>query len=180
MAEFSSALVFILNNEDSEHEWAMQPDYCSDGKPGPCFAISGINSSDWPTEFELIAKTPQADRGPLVSQFYYSKFWTPMRINMINAQDLANRVMDEGVWSGPGTAIKLLQRACNDVYSGPEGGLATDGVLGPETLQAVNAAPAAALVEAYRQERARYLENLAMFKETSSREQDAYRKRALA
>lgn len=67
-------------------------------------------------------------------EIYYSHYWQKPRISSINNDALAGTVFDFGVTAGPGTAIKYLQQAAN--YLGA--GLATDGALGPLTLNYVN------------------------------------------
>ena len=180
MSDFSTAFAFFIPYEDPEQTWAVNPDLCSKGKPGPCFAIAGINSSDWPQEFDSILGIPQAERGPAILSFYDSKIWTPMGLVGVEAQDLANRVLDEGFWSGPGTAVRLLQRAINSLQSVPADLLAVDGLLGPESLAAVNEIAGDTAVMVYRQERVSYLQSLPMYRSAASIQQVAYLKRASA
>ena len=53
----------------------------------------------------------------------------------VEAQDMANRVLDEGVWSGPGTAVRLLQRAINGLQSVPTDLLGWIGLWGLKASQ---------------------------------------------
>jgi hypothetical protein len=179
-SEFAPAFSFVMSFEDPRQIWEINPDLCSEGKPGPCFAVAGINSSDYPEQFAAIQSFQQAERGPAIQQFYEVQFWTAMNLGRLESQDLANRVLDEGVWSGPGTALILLQRAVNSL-TGPSGRyLYLDGVLGPETLQAANAAQEEAILAAYRRRRIAYLQGLKMYQTATPRQQESYMARASA
>jgi type VI secretion system secreted protein VgrG len=69
--------------------------------------------------------------------FYLQYFWLPSNIGRIADQALANKLLDLAVNMGQRTAIKLMQGAV---------GVPKDGVLGPQTAEAVNAMePARAL-----------------------------------
>ena len=139
MADFAPALDYVLNFEDSQRSYASNPD-CGG------FAIAGINSKSWPTEYANIDATPQAQRAPAVAAFYESNFWTPLNIGSVASQDVANRVLDMSVNAGPRTGTRLLQQAANTLGCT----LTVDGVLGPASLAAINAIDPTALLSAYR------------------------------
>ena len=85
--------------------------------------------------------------------FYALHFWNGW-LAQLNSQDLANRVFDGGVNSGQGNAVRWLQEALG--ATGAQG-VAVDGVWGPVTLAAANAAPQDTLLDAFRQERVAFL-----------------------
>lgn len=72
---------------------------------------------------------------PQASEIYRARFWNPIKGDLIRSQNLAAAVFDYAVNSGPGKAVKDLQRVLKTLgyYSG-----AIDGGLGPVTLQAAN------------------------------------------
>lgn len=179
MADFLPALDFLLDDEDAARECKIAPDACPKGCAGPCFAISGVNSGAWPSDYARIAALPQSERLPAVGDFYEANFWDAAKLAGIDSQDLANRVLDEAVWSGPVTAVRLLQRAGNAVRSPSEAPLVEDGLLGPVSLAAVNSAPEADLLVRYRRERLSYLVDLEMYLNAPPDVQAGYRKRAL-
>lgn len=144
MAQFSPALDFLLDSEDRGRTYAEVIDN-NGGK-----VIAGVNSKSFPVEEAAIAALSTTERAAAVSQFYYSKFWTPMQCGGIVDQDLANRVLDCGVNDGPGTGVKLLQQAVNALHPGS---LVVDGHLGPKSLAAVNECDPEAILAAYRQQR---------------------------
>lgn len=139
MAQFAPALDFLLDNEDSRRQYAVVPDAGG-------YAIAGINSNSWTSDYAAIAAMPQASRGPAVAAFYQTKFWNPLNAGGIDDQDVANRLLDESVNAGLREGVVLLQRAANACG----GTLTVDGSIGPMTLEAVNGIDPEKLLAAYR------------------------------
>jgi len=144
MADFDVAFQWTMQFEDTQMACAQVPDAAPSGCVGPCYAISGINSGAWPTEFDSIAALPQASRVPAVEAFYQAHFWNKW-FGQLNSDDVAKRVFDFAVNGGSGTAVKTLQQAVNALG----GSLTVDGGWGPHTVSAVNAADPDALVQAF-------------------------------
>lgn len=71
----------------------------------------------------------------LAKRIYLERYWKAVRADELPA-GVRYAVFDAAVNSGPGQAVKWLQRAV---------GTADDGILGPKTLAAVNALNADAL-----------------------------------
>lgn len=69
-------------------------------------------------------------------QIYTQKYLTKPHIDQL-PENLIPMVLDIAVNSGPGNAIKMLQRVINEAGFGP---VAVDGGLGPATLAAVSTA----------------------------------------
>lgn len=65
----------------------------------------------------------------LAKRIYLERYWRPVRADELPA-GVRYAVFDAAVNSGPGQAVKWLQRAA---------GVLDDGVLGPKTMAAVNA-----------------------------------------
>jgi lysozyme family protein len=86
---------------------------------------------------DLMALT--ADRA---AQRYRTEIWEPLGLDRIADQTLATKALDLAVHAGPAAAVACLQRAA--AHGGAR--LTPDGVLGPATVAAVNAQPAADLV----------------------------------
>jgi hypothetical protein len=161
VSQFPPALAYLRPWEDPSASYGVNPDACPEGCQGPCFAICGINSGEFPEDYRSIAAVQPAQRAPLVSAFYLVKFWTPMRVGGIADQELANRVFDCGVNEGPETSIMLLQKAVNAIRSGQGIVLAVDGILGPETLSCANLCEPEALLASFRTLRAQRYEDIA-------------------
>jgi len=147
MSEFGPALDYLLDNEDKARSYAIVPD------PGGN-AIAGINSASFPTQYAAVAAAPQAQRGELVANFYFTAFWSPLELDFVNSQDIANRVLDQAVNGGPYSAIAMLQECANSLG----GAIAVDGTMGTLTLHAVNACDAGKLLDAYRKARVEHYE----------------------
>lgn len=116
-------------------------------------AISGINSYWFPADFATVEAVPQSQRGPFVMHFYALHFWNGF-LGLLNSQDLANRVYDGGVNSGPGNAAIWLQKALGALGVT---GVTVDGHWGPITVAAANSAPQDALLDAFKAERVEFL-----------------------
>jgi hypothetical protein len=144
MADFVTAYNWMLDNEDRGRQYKMVPD-----APPGAFAISGINSFAYPSQFAAINVIPQAQRGPVVQNFYQLQFWNQW-FQQLLSDDVAKRVFDSAVNMGPGTAVKVLQTAVNQIVTTP---IAVDGGWGPNTLASANSCVPLALVAQFQQAR---------------------------
>ena len=139
MADFQTCYDWMMDNEDARRAYVRVPD-----APPGAFAISGINSAAFPSDFAAIEAIPQAQRGPSIKRFYEVHFWNNW-FSQLLSDDLAKRVFDAAVNMGAGTAIRLLQTAANALG----GALTVDGGWGTLTLTAANSANPAALIAAF-------------------------------
>jgi len=142
MSDFGVCLGWLLDVEDPHRTWKKVPDAGG-------YAIGGINSRFFRADFNRIDAVPQDQRGPAITEFYRNNFWNKYFDALISTE-VAKRVFDAAVNQGPNTAVKLLQLAVDSVSCSH---LCADGLWGEETLSTVNAAPAEALVHAYKNER---------------------------
>lgn len=69
-------------------------------------------------------------------KIYKAKYWDPLRLDFINAQNIANKLLDMSVNLGQETTAFRLQRALNYVLPGRP--LIVDGDIGPATLTEIN------------------------------------------
>jgi lysozyme family protein len=150
MSVFLTCFNWMLDNEDATHAYAVVPD-----SPPGSFAISGINSSSFPSQFEAIQALPQNQRGPAIQNFYQTQFWS-IWFGQLISDEVAKRVYDASVNMGGGTAVHLLQQAVND--SSPATVLNEDSQWGPKTVGAVNACDPVTLVAAFKSARAFHYE----------------------
>ena len=144
MADFATCYAWMMGNEDGPPPWRYKQVIDTGGQ-----AISGINSAAFPDHFAAIAAIPQAERGPAVQAFYEAEFWNQW-FEKLNDDELAKRVFDAAVNMGPGTAVKILQKAAQ---------CPVDGHWGPQTVNAANAA-GEALVPAFKAQRLAHYEGI--------------------
>ncbi len=123
MADFEVAVEKLLKIEGGL-------DDPSPGRDGNDETNFGIDEHYFPgLEVENLTREQAED-------LYYKKYWTPMRLFLLNDQAIAEQILDAGVNCGQGTGIMLAQRAFNDLY--PADPLKVDGVMGPHTVMAIN------------------------------------------
>jgi len=157
MANWNTAYTWMMDNEDPHRACAQVPDAPEQLDPVTghrigAFAISGVNSAAWPTEFAAIASLPQNQREPRVQQFYRNHVWNQWFAQLLS-DDVCKRVFDFAVNASGKRAVRCLQQAVNSLHAAGEAQLAEDGVWGAMTLHAANAADSAALVAAFQQQR---------------------------
>jgi lysozyme family protein len=91
---------------------------------------AGISRNNWPNwpgwSYLDSGDTPPAE---MVRGFYRSNFWTPLRLEEVQSQDMARTLFDFAVNAGTSTAAKLAQIVI---------GTTPDGKVGPKTLAALN------------------------------------------
>ena len=90
---------------------------------------------------------------PQAIDIYKELYWDKLKLDKILTQSIANKILDVSVNLGLRWGVIVLQRA---IRSAAGLALVEDGILGPKTLEAVNLAPAATLLAAYRSEQASY------------------------
>jgi lysozyme family protein len=71
------------------------------------------------------------------TEIYLVKYWNKIKGDGIKNQALANAFFDYAVNSGPETASLEIQRCCNMLR--PEEPIKADGIIGPLSLNAINA-----------------------------------------
>lgn len=136
MADFQTAFNWIMESEDPQLKCATVRDLPgkeSDGVWVGAHAISGINSHSFSAQFDQINSLPQSSRLPAVKNFYLVQFWNKWYEQLAD-DELAKRVFDTAVNQGPGTAVRIIQKAINALGNG----LVVDGGWGPNTVAAAN------------------------------------------
>jgi len=71
----------------------------------------------------------------IAKEIYKHRYWQNYDLDKIDHEQLAGKVFSFGINAGTHTAVKALQRAYNLLTNSE---IAEDGLVGPETLQAVN------------------------------------------
>ncbi|HET8888280.1 MAG TPA: glycosyl hydrolase 108 family protein [Candidatus Angelobacter sp.] len=143
---FDNVLKFLLSDEGG---------FSNDPRDPGGMTNLGVTKRVWEAfvghpvdETAMRALTP-ADVAPLYRQNYW---------NRVHCDDLPvgvdYAVMDYAVNSGTSRAARTLQRAC---------GVADDGAIGPETIDAVNAADPVTLIDNICDQRLAFLQSLPTF-----------------
>lgn len=151
MADFKKIIGFIRKWEGG---YVNDPD--DDGGETYC-GISRYKNPKWEgwatvdahklKEGNIIA---DAKLNAMVDDFYFKKYWCAVGADAINSQGVANMASDWQVNSGD-VSTKSLQRIV---------GVFPDGVVGPKTIAAINAMPAALLLTKLRQYRIDFYHDL--------------------
>ena len=147
-ADFLTCYGWMIVNENGVPAFGVNPDVCPQGCSGPCFAIAGINSGEFPAEYAAILAIPQVQRGPAVQSFYETNFWNRWYAQLAT-NDVAKRVFDQAVNGGGGTAVRLLQVAINSLQPPLADVIAVDGAWGPATVAAANSCDQMSLVKSF-------------------------------
>jgi lysozyme family protein len=157
MANWEVCFNWMMDFEDATRAYATVKDAAPAGwTSGPVFAISGINSAAFPGEFEAINAIAQHERALAVEQFYQRNFWNKW-LEQITSDEVAKRVFDAAVNMGPGTAVKLLQKA---IEVSKAIALAVDGQWGPNTVYSTNGCDISTLVAAFQEARKEHYLNI--------------------
>ncbi len=124
MAEFTPAYEQCIRLEGGYSLHDVQGD-----RGGQTYA--GISRKHWPKWAGWsVVDTGSQPAAQLVRDFYGANFWQPMRLDLVRDQDVAEAIF-LGVVNGGQAVVKLLQIVL---------GVTPDGVLGPRTMLAINAA----------------------------------------
>lgn len=89
----------------------------------------------------------------LALTIYRAWYWDKMKADRIDDQNVANIIVDHAVNAGPGAAGILLQQSLNEAFGKR---LVVDGIIGNQTLAAVNSVNGQLLFEKIKSERADY------------------------
>ncbi len=84
-----------------------------------------------------LSKLPQFKTA--VKEFYKSKFWDTLKLDLLSSQSIAEELYDTAVNQGPSTSVRYLQRSLNLLNRNQSSyrDLSVDGQLGPITLKTV-------------------------------------------
>jgi lysozyme family protein len=124
MADYTGAFIYLMSLEDSTGRGLITNDDGGRTRWGISEKWSGSLPSDY---YEMTA----FDSRVYASQWYKRVYWDRMLGDQITSNKLAAQVFSIGVNVALDTAITLLQRCLH---------IPDDGVMGPKTLNALNAA----------------------------------------
>ena len=139
MAKFDDAIWYVLDNEGdySEHPsdpggatfWGISLRYLKGkGEKGDIDGDGDIDADD-------IRELTKAQ----AVEFYRADFWDKLKLDALKSQAVACRLFDMAVNMGPRGAVKIAQRAFNELLEGSDDErLKVDGKLGPKTRKALD------------------------------------------
>ena len=102
--------------------------------------ISERSNPDWPGWILLNQGSDSLHVKAAVHTTYKQKYWDPIRLDQVGSEQVAEMVFSAAVLSGPRTAIRLAQLALE---------IPADGLIGPQTLKALNDVDAEVFVLRY-------------------------------
>lgn len=93
----------------------------------------GISREYWPEYWEDGPPTKAEAR-----HFWLHEFWEPMQLGRVHSQEIADEMLDQAANFGRRRAVRLAQYTTNLIQPPGRPDIAVDGVVGPETLGALN------------------------------------------
>jgi lysozyme family protein len=130
MADFKTAFAFVLQHEDAARSGKVTTD--AGGRTR--FGIAEKFHPDLPEEFF----SGSAEDALLTAEKIEEReYWSPMRLDEVESQNVANKLLDMAVNMGARQAAVYAQRAVNGLAGNAR--LAEDGVIGAQALAVVNA-----------------------------------------
>lgn len=153
MADFKTAFAFVLQHEDSTRSGKVTVD--AGGRTR--FGIAEKFHPDLPDEFFT---GPAEDALAEAEKIEQREYWDAMRLDEVENQNVANKLFDMGINMGARQAALYAQRAANALVA-VDARVAEDGVIGPRTLAAINAADPIAYYQLLREFSAAYYRHVA-------------------
>ena len=128
---FGNAIDWVLRLEDRALKGIVKD--LGDGQGRTRF---GIAEKSHPTLSPTFYTAPASVVLEEAKQIYWEEYWQPIKGAFLPTDELAATLLSFAVNDGVHMAVTLLQRSL-------EGDLVVDGSMGPKTLEAILAAPAA-------------------------------------
>lgn len=134
MAVFEVALAYLLQNEGN----VFVNDPFDHGGPTR-FGVTLAVLSKYLGRQAAISDVQNID-SQTVASIYRINYWTPIRGDKIQSQQVATALLDMAALTGPAAAVKMMQTAVK---------AQADGVMGPVTLGLINQSPAQSVLVAF-------------------------------
>ena len=154
MSHFEAALAYLLPREREIEEQASDPG----GITNRGISLRLLKSFEaqqlrtYGLAYPITAEDVRALNLNQVAAIYKGEFWDVAPFGEINNQNVCNYLFDACVNMGIAPGVKCLQRAIWAVARN-RSIVVDDGILGPETLEAVNGCSSTILIAAMRSER---------------------------
>jgi lysozyme family protein len=137
MADFNLAYSFSRNNEggyandsrDTGGETYKGVSRVHNPKWAGWAIIDAYKKKNGPIKNNFVIPDPKLDQ--LVKDLFRANYWNPIKGDLINNQEIAKIMFDFALTSGPNRAAINAQRAA---------GVTADGIIGSDSLKAINRA----------------------------------------
>lgn len=136
VANFDAAIPYILANEGGYSNNPNDPGGVTNHGISLRFLKTLGLMGDIDQDGDVDADDILALSPAIAKTFYRNSFWNPHKLDKLNSQGLATKILDMGVNLGSSKANKILQSSANFCLQGHA--LKVDGVIGPKTLASVN------------------------------------------
>lgn len=145
MATLHDAIEYVLENEGG---FSNHP---HDRGGATKFGISSVILSAFLQRAATIDDVQELDEDRAY-EIYEKYFWEPLKLKEVPNQFVATAIFDVAVNMGVPQAVKLTQSALNDLMDPSHriSVVAVDGIMGPETLQQINAANPEVFIKIFR------------------------------
>lgn len=152
MAEFGKIIGFVRTHEGgyvNDPNDAGGETYCGiSRKHNPLWIGWTVVDKNKPLRYNAIIKHDALQE--MVNNYYYKQYWCAIGGDALHSQSVANMAFDWQVNSGD-ICTRALQRLV---------GVTPDGIVGAQTITAVNAHPASHLLNALKQKRIEFYSDL--------------------
>lgn len=132
MSSFYTAIPIILKHEGGWVDNKNDPGGAT--KYGISLRFLKEHALDLDGDGDIDADDIKGLSVPAATVLYYDWFWVPGRFELIKDQQTATKLFDMGVNMGTRQGWRLAQRACNRYGLN----ITEDGLVGPQTMKAVN------------------------------------------
>lgn len=129
--------------------WAKIDQYKDDFVKAKANGKTKLSLAQWVNASANVASEPVHK---MVSEFYKKQFWDVNKLDEFKDQQLADTVYDFGVNSGINRAAKYLQKVV---------GVSQDGIIGKDTLKAINSGDASIYHGMYNEMRKNFYNSIA-------------------
>lgn len=177
MAEFAPAFAHTMQFEDDPRE----PGRVST-EPSGCRARFGINEDAHPEMPQEFWTGPAEQARTQAEEVFAADYWNALKLGQVEDQAVASKIFDMAVNMGTRQASLYVQRAVNFIAEMRSRGskVAVDGVMGPRTLEQVNAADPAMMLQELRNFSKAHYEHVAAVNPRFAGWLDGSLKRAMA
>lgn len=150
MGDFEKAITTVLNNEGGFSNNKNDPGGATNYGVSLRFLRSTGEYGDIDGDGDIDQDDIKMLTQEKAKELYRREFWDKYHYGMIFDDKTATKIFDIAVNCGPGTAARLIQKAVNSIRQADKEItlIKVDGVMGPKTIEAINACGSKPLLSA--------------------------------